>query len=109
MFTTRTRNRAAASIFALTVAGLGAAGVVGAGTAMADPASFMNEITTNGATLPGKTAPEMVAAGYATCDHLRAGVSVLDEMAAVERTYNFNQGTLFVSASTTNLCPNFAH
>lgn len=50
----------------------------------------------------------MVAAGYATCDHLRSGTSVLDEMSAVEQTYHFDQGTLFVSAATTNLCPNFA-
>ncbi|KAA0016774.1 DUF732 domain-containing protein [Antrihabitans cavernicola] len=107
MFSTRTRNRVAASIFAFTVVGLGA-GVMGAGTAMADPVSFMDEITINGATLPGMTADQMIAAGYATCDHLRAGVSVLDEMSAVEQTYHFNQGTLFVSAATTNLCPNFA-
>lgn len=108
MLSTRNRNRAAASIFALTVAGLGAAGVIGAGAASATPATFMNEITTNNATLPGMTADQMVAAGYATCDHLRSGVSVLDEMSAVEQTYHFNQGTLFVSASTTNLCPGFA-
>ena len=107
MFSTRTRSRAAASILALTVAGLGA-GVLGAGTAMADPVSFLDEIIINNATLPGKTADEMVAAGYATCDRLRNGGSVLDEMAAVEQMYHFSQGTLFVSAATTNLCPDFA-
>ncbi|WP_187776478.1 DUF732 domain-containing protein [Antrihabitans cavernicola] len=104
---TRIRARIATSIFALTVAGLGA-GVLGAGTAMATPGSFLDEISINGATLPGMTGDQMVAAGYATCDHLRAGVSVLDEMSAVEQTYHFSQGTLFVSAATTNLCPNFA-
>ena len=107
MFTTRIRRNAVAATFALTVAGVGA-GVIGGGMAMATPASFLDEITINNATLPGKTADEMVAAGYATCNHLRHGTSVLDEMRAVEQTYNFNQGTLFVSAATTNLCPNFA-
>jgi len=107
VFTTRIPPRAIATIFALTVAGVGG-GVIGGGTAMATPASFLDEITINNATLPGKTADEMVAAGYATCDHLRSGVSVLDEMSAVEQAYQFNQGTLFVSAATTNLCPDFA-
>ena len=109
MFTIRSHNRAIATIFALTVAGLGA-GVLGGGTALAEDnqAQFLDEITINHATLPGKTSDEMVAAGYATCDHLRSGVSVLDEMNAVEQTYHFNQGTLFVSAATTNLCPDFA-
>lgn len=107
MFTTRIRRNAIAATFALTVAGVGA-GIIGAGTASATPASFLDEISINNAGLPGKTADEMVAAGYATCDHLRQGTSVLDEMSAVERTYNFNQGTLFVSAATTNLCPDFA-
>lgn len=69
---------------------------------------FLDELTADNATLPEKTSGEMVAAGYATCAHLRSGTSVLDEMSAVERTYRFSQGTLFVSAATTNLCPNFA-
>ncbi|HZQ34133.1 MAG TPA: DUF732 domain-containing protein [Mycobacterium sp.] len=96
-------------ITAVTAVGLGAAALLGAPAAVASPESqFLDEITTVNATLPGKTPPEMVAAGYATCDHLRSGTSVLDEMSAVEQTYHFDQGTLFVSAATTNLCPNFA-
>ena len=109
MFTIRSHSRAIGTIFALTVAGIGA-GVLGGGTALAEDAQaqFLDEISINHATLPGKTTDEMVAAGYATCDHLRSGASVLDEIDAVEQTYHFNQGTLFVSAATTNLCPDFA-
>ncbi|MFE1591402.1 DUF732 domain-containing protein [Nocardia sp. NPDC058705] len=73
----------------------------------ADDASFLEEIRINDAVLPGKSAKEMVAAGRATCEHLRGGVSVLDETSAVEQTYQFDQGPLFVSAATTNLCPDF--
>jgi len=53
---------------------------------------------------------DTVGAGYHTCDELRNGVPVLDEMAATERRYQLppGQGTLFVSAATTNLCPDFA-
>ena len=69
---------------------------------------FIEQLALTNATLPGKTPGEMIAAGYATCDHLRGGTSVLDEMSAVEAAYQFNQGTLFVSAATTNLCPDFA-
>lgn len=86
----------------------GTAAVALAPAASADSTAFLDEITTNHATLPGKTPAEMVAAGNAACGDLRSGVSVLDEMSAVERTYNFSQGTLFVSAATTNLCPDFA-
>jgi hypothetical protein len=71
-------------------------------------AQFLDELNTDGATLPGKTPSEMVAADCATCEHLRVGTSVLDEMNAVNHTYRFNQGTIFVSGATTNLCPNFA-
>lgn len=103
------RLRTFAVVCAATAVALG--GVVGGATASADAgaeATFIDEISVVNATLPGKTAAEMIAAGYATCDHLRGGVSVLDETSAVERAYHFDQGTLFVSAATTNLCPNFA-
>lgn len=90
-------------------------GLLLAPTAVADPDSasgnaglFLEQLNLSQATLPGKTPAEMVTAGYAACSDLRTGTSVLDEMSAVERTYNFSQGTLFVSAATTNLCPDFA-
>lgn len=69
---------------------------------------FLDELRTNHVALPGKDSQQTVAAGYATCGHLKHGTSVLDEMSAVERQYTFDQGTLFVSAATTNLCPDFA-
>ncbi|WP_328662452.1 DUF732 domain-containing protein [Nocardia salmonicida] len=72
-----------------------------------DEESFLEEIRINDAALPGKPAKELVAAGHATCEHLRGGVSVLDETSAVEQNYQFDQGPLFVSAATTNLCPDF--
>jgi len=77
--------------------------------AAASPESqFLDEITTINATLPDKTPNEMVAAGYAACAELKSGTSVLDEMSAIQQRYHFDQGTLFVSAATTNLCPDFA-
>ncbi len=76
--------------------------------AAATPESFLDELHTNNVWLPNKTPDEVIGAGYATCGHLRGGTSVLDEMSAVEQTYQFHQGTLFVSAATTNLCPDFA-
>jgi len=76
--------------------------------AVADPGEFLEELNINQVWLPFKTPGEVIGAGYATCEHLRSGTSVLDEMAAVERVYGFNQGTLFVSAASTNLCPDFA-
>lgn len=99
----------------LIAAAASVAGLFLAPTATADPATppgnageFLEQLSLTQATLPGKTPAEMVAAGYAACNDLRTGTSVLDEMSAVERTYNFSQGTLFVSAATTNLCPDFA-
>ncbi|MGQ4615509.1 DUF732 domain-containing protein [Nocardia sp. R7R-8] len=111
MVINRIRRRTFAVACAAILVALGNAAVDGA-TATADTstaeAMFFDEISLNNATLPGKSATEMITAGYATCDHLRAGVSVLDEISSVERVYRFSQGTLFVSAATTNLCPEFA-
>jgi hypothetical protein len=88
------------------------AAVVPVGTSQAGgPASspFLDELSALNISLPGKTPAETLAAGNATCADLKSGVSVLDEMSAVENRYGFNQGTQFVSAATTNLCPDFAH
>jgi Protein of unknown function (DUF732) len=85
-----------------------AAAMVCAPVAAASTETFLDELHTNNVWLPNKTPGEVIGAGYATCGHLRGGTSVLDEMSAVEQTYQFNQGTLFVSAATTNLCPDFA-
>lgn len=87
---------------------LAAGAVAFSPVASADPASFLDELGWNQVSLPGKTPQQTVEAGYATCADLRGGVSVLDEMSAVEAKYGFAQGTLFVSASSTNLCPDFA-
>ncbi|KAA8877356.1 DUF732 domain-containing protein [Nocardia colli] len=111
MAITRIRLRAFAIAGAATLVALGGA-VLGGAAATADTgtaeAAFVDEISVNNATLPGRSTAEMITAGYATCDDLRRGVTVLDEISAVERTYRFSQGTLFVSAATTNLCPDFA-
>ena len=91
---------------ALTIAGLAAAPV-----ASAEPRDqFLDELATLNVFLPSANQAETVAAGYHACEELRNGTSVLDEMAAVEQTYQLpsGQGTLFVSAATTNLCPDFA-
>ena len=95
---------AAAAAFTITATALICAPVAAA-TA---ESQFLDELGTINALLPGKTPDENVAAGYAACAELKSGTSVLDEMAAVETKYRFSQGTLFVSAATTNLCPNFA-
>ena len=88
---------------------LAAATLAFAPVAAAAPADqFLDELKTLNISLPGKTASETVSAGYEACSALRNGTSVLDEMSAVEKKYNFSQGTLFVSAATTNLCPDFA-
>jgi hypothetical protein len=85
-----------------------AATVAFAPTAAATPESFLDEINTNNAAIPGFTPDQNIGAGYETCGKLRGGVTVLDEMTAVEQAYSFGQGTLFVSAATTHLCPDFA-
>jgi hypothetical protein len=60
--------------------------------------------------LIGGNKADTVGAGYHVCDQLRSGASVLDTMASAEQMYALapGQGTLFVSAATTNLCPDFA-
>ncbi|TRW77840.1 DUF732 domain-containing protein [Mycolicibacterium sp. 018/SC-01/001] len=77
-------------------------------TALADAGTFVEELTINNVWLPGKNTAEVIDAGYRTCGDLRSGVSVLDEMSRVENMYQFGQGTLFVSAASTHLCPDFA-
>ena len=101
--------KAKSGIVASAAVALAAVALAAAPTAVADPASdFLNELSINGVSLPGKTPSQTVAAGYEACSALRGGTSVLDEMSAVEQRYGISQGTLFVSAATTNLCPNFA-
>lgn len=98
----------------LRIAALAAGAVSAAALACAPIAAataedqFLDELNTLNITLPGKTPSDVIAAGYTTCADLRSGTSVLDEMSAVEHTYHFTQGTLFVSAATTNICPEFA-
>jgi hypothetical protein len=90
---------------------LAAAALAAAPIAAAEPSdAFLDELGWNNVALPGVNAADTVAAGYHACDQLRSGTSVLDEMSAVESLYKLpmGQGTLFVSAATTNLCPNFA-
>src|SRR5690606_23524068 len=128
MVTNRIRRHTFAIACAASLAALGT-GVLGGATATADSvatgdisaaeadisaaeadisaaeAAFIEEISVNDATLPGKSTAEMIDAGYETCGRLRAGGSILDEMSAVEHDYGFDRGVLFVSAATTNLCP----
>ena len=85
-----------------------AAAVAFAPAAAATPESFLDEININNAAIPGFTPDQNIGAGYEACGKLRGGATVLDEMTAVEQAYNFGQGALFVSAATTNLCPDFA-
>lgn len=90
---------------------IGAATVAVTPVASADPnAAFLDELGWTNVALPGLTPDETVAAGYQACDQLRGGTPVMDEMSAVESQYKIpmGQGTLFVSAATTNLCPDFA-
>ncbi len=95
----------------LCIAAAAAAALASAPTASAYPRDdFLAELADLNIVMPWPEQADTVAAGYRTCDHLRQGGSVLDEMANVEREYNLpaGQGTLFVSAATTNLCPDFA-
>lgn len=71
---------------------------------------FLDELATLNIPLIGGTQADTVGAGYHVCDDLRSGASVLDEMDAAEQNFQLasGQGTLFVSAATTNLCPDFA-
>lgn len=85
--------------------------LAGAPVAAADPSDgFLDELATLNVFLPAMNQVDTVNAGYRSCDELRNGTTVLDEMAAVEGIYGLpsGQGTLFVSAATTNLCPDFA-
>jgi hypothetical protein len=96
---------------ALTAIALAIAALAAAPVASADPRDqFLDELATLNVFLPSVNQAETVEAGYHTCEHLRGGASVLDEMAAAEQMYQLppGQGTLFVSAATTNLCPDFA-
>lgn len=99
-----TRRVGIPGALALTAAALGFAPIASA----SPEAGFMDELATTNAAPPNMEYGQIVSAGYQTCNELRSGTSVLDEMSAVENTYHFNQGTLFVSAATTNLCPDFA-
>lgn len=97
---------AAAIAIAVSAASLAVAPI-----ASAEPRdAFLDELGWNNVVLPGVNTADTVAAGYHACDQLRQGTTVLDEMAAVESMYKLpmGQGTLFVSAATTNLCPGFA-
>jgi len=91
---------------ALTVAALAAAPA-----ASAEPRdTFLDELSTLNVWIPSANQADTVAAGYQVCDELRGGVSVLDAMTNAENRFQLppGQGTLFVSAATTNLCPDFA-
>ena len=93
---------------ALIAGAVGAAMLTCAAIAAASTDSYLDELHTNNVWLPQKTSAEVIAAGYQTCSELKSGTSVLDETTAVEQRSHFDQGTLFVSAATTHLCPDFA-
>ncbi|GAB3038925.1 DUF732 domain-containing protein [Mycobacterium bourgelatii] len=95
-------------IVAAALAAPAAAAVVCAPGASADGNGFLNELRATESQLPGKTAAEMVTAGYFTCGNLRRGALVPDEINAVEQRYGIPDGTAFVNAAITNLCPDFA-
>lgn len=94
-----------------TLAALGfAAAVATAPLATADEGTFLEELSINGVVPPGLMTYQVVSAGYTICTALTGGASILDEMDLAEQELGLapGQGTLFVSAATTNLCPNFA-
>lgn len=100
------RPALAAAAIALAASALAVAPV-----ASAEPRDvFLDELATLNVFIPGANQADTVAAGYQVCDDLRTGTSVLDEMSAAEEIFQLpsGQGTLFVSAATTNLCPDFA-
>jgi hypothetical protein len=102
------RNRMALALVAI---GVAAASLVAAPVASAEPRDlFLDELATLNIPLIAGNQADTVSAGYHVCDDLRGGASVLDEMATAETRYQLasGQGTLFVSAATTNLCPDFA-
>lgn len=78
--------------------------------ASADQGSFLEELGINGVSAPGLTSQQMISAGLGVCGSLTSGASVLDQMDSIEQQLGLapGQGTLFVSAATTNLCPDFA-
>ncbi len=87
------------------------AALAGAPVASAEPRDvFLDELATLNVYIPGANAADTVGAGYQVCNELRGGTSVLDEMDRTEQIFQLpsGQGTLFVSAATTNLCPDFA-
>jgi len=87
------------------------AALAGAPVASAEPPDmFLDELATLNVYIPGANAADTVGAGNQVCDELRGGASVLDEMSQAEEIFRLpsGQGTLFVSAATTNLCPDFA-
>jgi hypothetical protein len=101
-------NRMALGTVALAVT---LAGFATAPVASAEPRDmFLDELATLNIPLIGGNQADTVGAGYHVCDDLRGGASVLDEMDAAEQMFQLasGQGTLFVSAATTNLCPDFA-
>ena len=85
--------------------------LAGAAVASAEPRdAFLDELATLNVYIPEANGAATVAAGNQVCDELRGGTSVLDEMSRAEEIFRLpsGQGTLFVSAATTNLCPDFA-
>ncbi|MGK2881528.1 MAG: DUF732 domain-containing protein [Mycobacterium sp.] len=87
-----------------------AAALATAPLAAADASDFLDELSINGVSVPGMTSEQIVSAGQGVCSNLSNGASILDEMDSIEQGLGLapGMGALFVSASTTNLCPGFA-